>query len=63
MVRSIVGTLLEIGLNKINLDEFKKIIESKDRRRAGYSVPANALFLSEVKYPIQIFEDNGKRKR
>ena len=50
MVRNIVGTLLDVGLGKINADEFKKILESKDRSRAGATAPAHGLFLMEVKY-------------
>ncbi|MDO4881047.1 MAG: tRNA pseudouridine(38-40) synthase TruA [Capnocytophaga sp.] len=55
MVRAIVGTMLNIGTKKINLTDFKAIIESKNRGQAGFSVPANALFLTEVKYPSEIF--------
>jgi tRNA pseudouridine38-40 synthase len=50
MVRAIVGTLLEIGLGKISFEDFKTIIESRSRGNAGSSAPANALFLSDVKY-------------
>jgi len=50
MVRAIVGTMLEIGLNKMNLEEFKTVIEAKDRSAAGFSVPAHGLFLTEVVY-------------
>ena len=50
MVRAIVGTLIEVGENKIDLNEFEKIIESQNRQRAGYSVPANGLFLENVLY-------------
>jgi tRNA pseudouridine38-40 synthase len=55
MVRAIVGTLLEVGKNKITVDEFKKIIESKNRSHAGMSAPAHALYLSEITYPSTIF--------
>ena len=51
MVRAIVGTLMEVGLHKVNLIEFRNIIESKNRSNAGYSVPANGLFLIEIEYP------------
>jgi len=51
MVRAIVGTLLEVGVNKITVDEFKQIIESKNRSNAGASVPACGLFLTKVEYP------------
>ena len=50
MVRSIVGTLLEIGLEKISLTDFEQIILSKNRKKAGWSVPAEGLFLMEVNY-------------
>ncbi len=50
MVRAIVGTLIEVGLKKITVDDFKKIIESKNRSNAGASVPAKGLFLTNVTY-------------
>ncbi len=51
MVRSIVGTLLEVGEGKIKPEEVIKIIEKKDRRVAGRSVPAQGLYLCKVEYP------------
>lgn len=51
MVRAIVGTLLEVGYNKISIEEFKQIVDAKKRTEAGESVPAQGLFLTEVKYP------------
>ena len=50
MVRAIVGTLLEVGSGKISVDDFRKIIESKNRSNAGLSVPAKGLFLTKVEY-------------
>jgi tRNA pseudouridine38-40 synthase len=50
MVRSIVGTLINIGLHKITLDDFNNIIESKNRDKAGFSVPAHGLYLTEIDY-------------
>lgn len=50
MVRAIVGTLVYVGLGKITLEDFNTIIESKDRGKAGFSVPAHGLYLTEVKY-------------
>ena len=50
MVRNIVGTLLDVGLGKISNEEFKKILESRDRSRAGATAPSHGLFLMEVKY-------------
>ncbi|GEL12257.1 tRNA pseudouridine38-40 synthase [Flavobacterium glycines] len=51
MVRSIVGTLVNIGLHKINLNDFIAIIESKNREKAGFSVPAHGLYLTKIEYP------------
>lgn len=50
MVRAIVGTLINIGLEKITLEDFKSIIESKDRNKAGFSVPAHGLYLTRISY-------------
>jgi len=40
-----------VGLGKITIEQFEKIIESKDRRKAGTSVPGHGLFLTRVTYP------------
>ena len=56
MVRAIVGTLLEIGLEKISINDFKKIIENKNRSEAGVSVPAQGLFLTKIVYPKEIID-------
>lgn len=50
MVRAIVGTLLQVGTEKISIQEFRNIIESKDRCKAGTSAPAHALYLTKVTY-------------
>lgn len=50
MVRSIVGTLVEVGKGKITPEGFQKVLEAKDRRKAGPTAPAHGLFLKEVKY-------------
>lgn len=50
MVRSIVGTLVDVGKGKTTLAEFEKIFRARDRRRAGMTAPAHGLFLTEVKY-------------
>ncbi|MDL2222713.1 tRNA pseudouridine(38-40) synthase TruA [Bacteroidales bacterium OttesenSCG-928-M11] len=55
MVRAIVGTLLEVGRNKLSIDDFRKIIELQDRGKAGTSAPAHALFLYNIEYPESIF--------
>ena len=50
MVRIISGTLLDVGLGKIQPEEIPEMIESKDRQRAGKTLPAHGLYLVEVKY-------------
>jgi tRNA pseudouridine38-40 synthase len=55
MVRAIVGTLFEVGRGKITVDDFWKIIEAKDRCKAGTSVPAEGLALTEIEYPQRLF--------
>ncbi|AXG74461.1 tRNA pseudouridine(38-40) synthase TruA [Flavobacterium arcticum] len=51
MVRAIVGTLIQIGLGKQNIQDFRAVIESHDRGKAGFSVPAHGLYLTKVIYP------------
>jgi tRNA pseudouridine38-40 synthase len=55
MVRAIVGTMVDIGAGKTNIEDFKKIIEQKDRCKAGKSAPAKGLFLTDISYPENIF--------
>lgn len=50
MVRAIVGTLVYVGLKKISLEDFITILESKDRNKAGFSVPAHGLYLTKIDY-------------
>ena len=50
MVRIISGTLVEVGLGKIKPEEIEEIIDSKDRSRAGKTLPAHGLFLLNVEY-------------
>ncbi len=54
MVRAIAGTLIDTGLGKTSLDEFIDIIKSQDRRRAGKSVPAKGLYLTNITYPYPL---------
>ena len=52
MVRAVVGTLIEVGRGRITLEEFRKIVDNGTRSDAGESMPGNALFLWNVKYPF-----------
>lgn len=55
MVRAIVGTLLQIGLGKMQVQDMHEIIKSESRSEAGASVPAHGLFLTRIEYPKRIF--------
>jgi len=55
MVRAIVGTLLEVGKEKITIADFKLIIQNKNRCDAGMSAPGHALYLTHIHYPETIF--------
>ncbi|MDZ7614356.1 MAG: tRNA pseudouridine synthase A [Flavobacteriaceae bacterium] len=54
MVRAMVGTLLEIGMNKRAAGDLKRIIESQSRENAGASVKAHGLFLTKITYPYKL---------
>jgi len=59
MVRAIVGTLLEVGKGNLSLHEFRLIIEGQDRTKAGASVKAKGLFLTEVGYSKEILKNRN----
>ncbi|WLR42012.1 tRNA pseudouridine(38-40) synthase TruA [Bacillus carboniphilus] len=50
MVRIIVGTLLEVGQERLKPEEVKEILEACDRRKAGKTAPGHGLYLWEVFY-------------
>ena len=52
MVRIIAGTLLDVGLEKINPEDIKNIIESKDRKNAGKTLPPTRTMFNKSKLPI-----------
>ncbi len=51
MVRAIVGTLLDIGQEKLHAKEIERIMQSQRRSEAGISVPAHGLYLTKIEYP------------
>ncbi|TVQ79006.1 MAG: tRNA pseudouridine(38-40) synthase TruA [Flavobacteriales bacterium] len=55
MVRAITGTLLDVGMNKISPESMLEIIELQSRQKAGVSVPAHGLYLTNVEYPQEIY--------
>lgn len=50
MVRNLVGTLIEIGEGKYRSEDIIKILEAKDRTKAGICAPPNGLYLKDVFY-------------
>lgn len=50
MVRAVVGTLVEVGRGRMDIQGFRNVIEGKLRTQAGESMPGNALFLEKVEY-------------
>jgi tRNA pseudouridine38-40 synthase len=60
MVRATVGTLLEVGYGTIAPEEIKAILAAKNRGEAKLSVPALALFLSNVEYPETLFHKKSE---
>ena len=55
MVRALVGTLLDVGQGKLNSNDFKAIMEAKERSKAGQSAPPQALFLVDIGYETPPF--------
>jgi tRNA pseudouridine38-40 synthase len=55
MVRALVGTMVDVGLGKITVDDFREIIKSKNRSKAGYSVPGFGLYFMGAEYAHSIF--------
>lgn len=54
MVRAMVGTLLEVGRGRMAPEDIPELLLSADRCRAGQSVPGEALFLEEIRYPYEL---------
>ncbi len=50
MVRAVVGTLLYVGEGKLSPEDIPRILESRDRRRAGPNVPPHGLYFAEAGY-------------
>jgi tRNA pseudouridine38-40 synthase len=60
MVRAIVGTLLDVGQNRLSVPEFEQVILALDRREAGRAAPADGLSLVEVGYPDEVFQHRAR---
>lgn len=56
MVRALVGTLVDVGIGKLSPEDFRQVIEGRNRGKAGGSAPAQGLFLVDVQYPAALQE-------
>lgn len=54
MVRSVVGTLVDVGRGKLSVDGFREVIARRDRCAAGTSMPGEPLFLHNIEYPYPV---------
>ena len=55
MVRAVVGTLVDVGVGKLSVDEFKDVIKKEDRGEASSNAPAEGLYLAIINYPKDIY--------
>lgn len=62
MVRALTGTLLDVGQGKLTIRQFRDIIKSGDRRKAGANVAPYGLYLTRVAYPRSVFLINKQEK-
>lgn len=51
MIRGLVGTMLQVGRNQIDLARFEEIIQLNNEQNVDFSTPAHGLYLSEIQYP------------
>jgi tRNA pseudouridine38-40 synthase len=58
MVRNIVGTLVDVGMGKLSMEDIPEIFHSRDRSRASATAPAQGLFLISVNLPLKPFTRN-----
>lgn len=61
MVRIITGTLIDVGVGKLDAEEVLNIIEGKDRQRAGHTAPPQGLYLAEVYYDKQYLNETSNQ--
>ena len=62
MVRSVVGTLVDVGRGRYTPEQFRAIIDSRDLSRSSGGAPAQGLFLSDVVYPAAVFTRSAVTK-
>jgi tRNA pseudouridine38-40 synthase len=63
MIRTLVGTLLEIATEKRALSDVPLIFAARDRRAAGSAAPAQGLFLVKIDYPEKVLNISTKEPK
>jgi tRNA pseudouridine38-40 synthase len=63
MVRTIVGSLVQVGRGRRPPRWIPEVLAGRDRRRAGSTAPAHGLFLVSVRYPTPLFPGGGRPRR
>lgn len=63
MVRSIVGTLVDVGRGRYTPEQFREIVACRDLSLSSAGAPAQGLFLSDVVYPSSVFRRGGETMR
>ena len=56
MIRAIVGTLVDVGRGRYTVEDFERILHSRDLSLSSSGAPAVGLFLSDVKYADEVYE-------
>lgn len=59
MVRALVGTMTDVGIGKISLNDFENIITARNRQKAGHAAPACGLYLTKIVYPFLNVKTNN----
>ena len=62
MVRNMVGVLLEIGVGDREIAWATEVLAARDRRAAGQTAPAQGLYLKQVIYPAEIWQEQGEAR-
>lgn len=60
MVRATVGTMLEIGQGKKDVESMHEVLKAKSRSSAGFSVPAHGLYLYRIDYPVETLKNQQR---
>jgi tRNA pseudouridine38-40 synthase len=59
MVRGLVGTMLQVGRQKLSVAEFEEVVQRRDNKLVDFSAPGHGLFLFRVNYPVSLSASTG----